>query len=1125
MSTAGQDEGNTAAEPIASGDVETEEHAYAALEAPAPPAPLPPPTLDPLLPFHLLHPETFERLIAEIVYLRRDNRGARFYGRRGQKQYGLDIVENMNDETRTLYQVKRYQDVTPAQLRSAVTDFAGDPRGIDSTEAPRRFDPKRFVVVTSAQVNTDTANVDEIVQLQDDYRGDLEIEVWGAEDLTSMLRDMPGLVAATFGGAWAEAVCGFAPSPLPPGAPHPHALVEGPAQVLGIETLIADADASVETDPAHASQLYARAAAELHGTYPGHAALMRAHQARSARAAGLHAEAFEIEFTLALARLHRGEEINASASRLIEHANAAGGHAPAKAALLSAVALWHEQGTNLTGISAALSALNGHEDLQVAALCCLALEQALVDGLYETDPPLSIFAEVDGATPAQLDQLRRTAARLHSTDPVIRARLRCAVADASLRFDSSDQEVDVAYRDLGEDAASGRMQQAGGLVAARAAYAYATHGNPGRAENYWRLAVIQSSERGFYGDVRYAMRSARLARIQHVNEMPSDINTVLEALPNKHVILESRYDLSAATHELIQNNDVIQALGSARRRLWQTRASGHFQDEQLAWQQLGHVLKSVRPAAAVECFVRAGAHKLAAELAAGLPEQCDTWRLSTSPVRRIQAAAVSVAAAQLALIPDADLEALTLDLVAIADPHRISSFSANPEGLALDAIASLGVRIPMAAVDAILELVRATLESAPTRRTGAANLLVQTYWADKARRPEITDALIALLRSGDAPPNLWDLVSNMPIDGRAPLTETVTSLAAEGDARASRTLLAWRHEPSNLQLVARRASAALLRKTVDPARVSLTTEASTVVDLLVGLMDADAEMPIDASQLVAALAPPVGDVIVTKARVGAPGETPLSPPPSSEDPNTVDAIATLAAGSRNELLAAVAAKLIELAEDSAYGAGPRQQVIVAYARLTAYLPPELGAEHARRLLAICEDPNLSDDDRFELEHDDDLSRFRISGSVERLTPIALVTAARAFAAAVGAGASIEKDSAFRERLLTASLGVLAGKPSLAAFGARAIVSASEAVPEMAPYVTMLLAHPSAEVRQWGAKHTALNESLILRTASDVDARVRAALASRRDSLPAATRDALQNDPDIDVRRAAQNATD
>ena len=72
-----------------------------------------------LLPLGQLDPEVLERLAAELVW-RRNNRGAHFYGRRGQAQYGLDIVELEPHATCSLYQVKRFQVMSASQMASVV---------------------------------------------------------------------------------------------------------------------------------------------------------------------------------------------------------------------------------------------------------------------------------------------------------------------------------------------------------------------------------------------------------------------------------------------------------------------------------------------------------------------------------------------------------------------------------------------------------------------------------------------------------------------------------------------------------------------------------------------------------------------------------------------------------------------------------------------------------------------------------------------------------------------------------------------------------------------------------------------------------------------------------------------
>jgi hypothetical protein len=116
--------------------------------------PLPIPIQDPaLLPLHQLDPEVLERLAAEVVS-RRDNLGAHFYGRRGQKQHGLDIVEFEVGATCSLYQVKRYETLSGQQMIGIVEEYAGTPRPVGYDGLKRKFDPHRFVVVTSAAVES-----------------------------------------------------------------------------------------------------------------------------------------------------------------------------------------------------------------------------------------------------------------------------------------------------------------------------------------------------------------------------------------------------------------------------------------------------------------------------------------------------------------------------------------------------------------------------------------------------------------------------------------------------------------------------------------------------------------------------------------------------------------------------------------------------------------------------------------------------------------------------------------------------------------------------------------------------------------------------------------------------------
>lgn len=156
------------------------------------------------LPLGELDPEVLERLAAEMIK-RQQNLGAHFYGRRGQKQYGLDILEREAVGSNSVYQVRRYAVLTPDMITSAVTEYADPKPPKEGEERPaRRFAARRYVLYTSAKFETDTALQERLEELQEQYAGDLVIQVWGREMVSSKLRDCGPLVNSVFGPDWAR---------------------------------------------------------------------------------------------------------------------------------------------------------------------------------------------------------------------------------------------------------------------------------------------------------------------------------------------------------------------------------------------------------------------------------------------------------------------------------------------------------------------------------------------------------------------------------------------------------------------------------------------------------------------------------------------------------------------------------------------------------------------------------------------------------------------------------------------------------------------------------------------------------------------------------------------------------
>lgn len=150
-----------------------------------------------LLPLSVLDSRAFEYLCSEVV-ARRGEGEVHFYGRPGQKQYGLDIVEFHPDGSRTVHQVKRFQTLTTAELSLAVEEYAKS----------RRFGARKFVLVTSAPVDDETELIDELGRLKEQYLGRFDVGLVGAEALSGELLREATLVNAMFGEAMAQEFCG-----------------------------------------------------------------------------------------------------------------------------------------------------------------------------------------------------------------------------------------------------------------------------------------------------------------------------------------------------------------------------------------------------------------------------------------------------------------------------------------------------------------------------------------------------------------------------------------------------------------------------------------------------------------------------------------------------------------------------------------------------------------------------------------------------------------------------------------------------------------------------------------------------------------------------------------------------
>ena len=813
------------------------------------------------------------------------------------------------------------------------------------------------MLFTSAEFETETALQERLEELQERYAGDLVIEVWGREMISSKLRDCGPLVNSVFGPEWARLFCGFAPPPPDPADPASLGLVENPVQVLkNLGALAEDAKTRESTDPAESARLYGILAEALdEANFPAHAARQRRQQARLLQAAGDPAGAFTVLWDLARDHFTSGAantfgsvypELEALRPDLDElHA--------AKLDALAAAQSWYEQGSLLAVAVPALETVAGQRDRGTAFLACVLLEQALADGWYDYDPPYSLVTP-GGNTTDLRDRLRRCAAGQSSADVVIRARLACALADTGLTADSSAADTQAAYAEPLEQAGAGRYREAGGLVTARAARAFAMHGDTGRAINLWRQSILLSSESRLYGDVLGCRRALNAAILEHPVPAFADLDYPA-SLPNAARLLAT--DRSAELGALRDAHDgkLPDAFGVARRWLWESRLSGQLSDERDALELFGDVLQAAgRPHVAVAAWMMAGAGGKAADIARrlGALQQMEGW--ARSPARACQAAAAQVIGAQARLYDAATAETMVHLLLGLTAALWTSPrIAPNPSLDAVNALSQFGSNLPATAVDPILELVRPRLAAGGVLFPETVNLLIQLYWAVPGRRDDLAEVIESQLGLPNPPPLLWEMVANLPGQARGPVTAAVTSLADAGNPEALRTLAYWKEPTAAVQLAARRTCARLLRQPAgEPATVwSRTTQFHDAAVLASALATAPSLIEVDPRELRPGSGPVVTEKVQLSMRMSPLPSAPGTVPPSGEDQ------APVAPGAETSGFPAETDGTGQPAAASPDEADPESWEPDEQSLAAAASPPVLATAVADHLLAVAESSN------------------------------------------------------------------------------------------------------------------------------------------------------------------------
>jgi hypothetical protein len=153
------------------------------------------------LPFGELTWENFERLCYRLAVKSTLVEHTARYGRAGQGQQGIDIFARKNDGRYEVWQAKRHQTFTAAQVKKAVKAFVAG-----------TWLAKSDKLVIAVQANLDDVSVQEEIESQTKElaKRDVTLVVLGGDRLTDQVRPHQELVANFFGRGWLKAFYGDA---------------------------------------------------------------------------------------------------------------------------------------------------------------------------------------------------------------------------------------------------------------------------------------------------------------------------------------------------------------------------------------------------------------------------------------------------------------------------------------------------------------------------------------------------------------------------------------------------------------------------------------------------------------------------------------------------------------------------------------------------------------------------------------------------------------------------------------------------------------------------------------------------------------------------------------------------
>ncbi|MFF0012558.1 hypothetical protein [Streptomyces sp. NPDC005374] len=556
--------------------------------------------------------DRFEKLVLALSRGVLGLRGVKFrrYGTQGQAQYGIDLAGREPDGNYTVVQCKDYQSFTAGDLRAAVETF---------TRGRRPFGARHLIIATSATTQP-TQVVDELARLQDAH-SDLELGLWGSEQINDYLRFQGDVVARFWTRETATTFCTGAPPqgvpvPLPDRQEQAERILVGPLQTNDVAPILRRADAHRSTAPKESARLYGELAERLdEAGFRGHAVTMRGKQLDALVDAQLVDEAIDLAAHLAVVALHFGDRDEPR--RLLHRIEQLTASEKASGRTQTALAQRHLQ---LVG-SAVKSVLHplGH----FVALCTALETPAAEEPVYQ---PLLVllFAEhllaLDPDRVENLDGLITAAATRADTELIRRV-----AEDAVVRLRLVRAEYDLAERtELKRLARHHRVSgRQAALINAREARLCALEGRAEEAVETWRDAVYDAIHAGMTEDAAdwlYAIRAVN-AQYGPLTSLIDDEHRLAQALRATGTgrLLDRVRPFREQALSAKVNGKPVEAVLSARRWLTDAVTTGDWGSEFEALDFLGDLYReSHESSLAAQYYQRAGRTKKLKELAAAV---------------------------------------------------------------------------------------------------------------------------------------------------------------------------------------------------------------------------------------------------------------------------------------------------------------------------------------------------------------------------------------------------------------------------------------------------------------------------------------------------------------------------